>query len=346
VSSPAAACDFVDGGGKDGPIVQPQQCFTPPVGAAEELCLPAVPMGTTVLSGRIDDCLHGTSITYAGNSYCMIAAGEIRITGRVEAAGSYPLMLLASQKIVVEVGATLDVSSRFGQERGAGSQPTTCGTLSLAATMPSGGGAGGTFQGYGGNGSGAGAGTRSANSRGLAFEGGCGGGDGGAANAMGGRGAGAMFLSAPLVEIHGDLLAVGEGGGAPGAQVRGGGGGGSGGYIGVYATSAGGLTLDPAARLIAAGGGGGAGRNDSNDEAEPGEQATAADPLANGGNGPGRGGDGSSPLLGADGNISTNSDTTVGGGGGGGGGAGYIDIKIGGFVMACAFPQCVPEVPM
>ncbi|MDX2092886.1 MAG: hypothetical protein SFX73_33865 [Kofleriaceae bacterium] len=324
-------CDPVDGG----PAGDAPRCFAPPPvsGLMGQICFTDPPADVLVLPTAIDTttCQLGADAPAGTATFCIISARELRVPTQGVATGDRPLILLASEAIIIEATGGIDVSSRRGQPIGAGGNWGVCEGSIIQAVGGAGGGAGGTFQGRGGNGAGSLGGTRAVNSLELAFHGGCPGGDGGQSDARGGRGGGAMFLSAPRIEVYGHLIAAGEGGGTATGMNRGGGGGGSGGFIGVHAGS---LLLDLGARLVAAGGGGG-GASES-DLGAPGQDPTVENPAAMGGTGFARGGNGSQPLQGEDGAVVSDI------GGGGGGGAGYIDLRSGGAAIECFAPRCVP----
>lgn len=338
VTSAASTCDLIDAaGGDDGVTIDAPRCFGPLVGGvSDEFCFTAPPTGDVVLPGALDTstCPMGERQFNNGVMYCVIAAARISATSDVVATGALPLLLLASESITIARGVTLDASSRSSESSpGAGGNAVQCAFLGADASATMGGGAGGTFQGRGGNGGGTGAGTRAANVLAEAFHGGCPGGKGGGTSSRAGRGGGAVFLSAPTIVVLGGILAAGEGG-IVGEDGTGGGGGGSGGIISLVGAT---IMLDQDARLIAAGGGGGAGRDSTGVD---GETASAIDPVADGGDGSGNagsGGKGSDPLHGAMG------DPGSAGGGGGGGGAGFIDIRESGTPMNCIAPKCAPQ---
>jgi hypothetical protein len=180
-----------DGGLFDSPPNAGSVCY----GAAPfTICFATAPTGTIdVGTSTTFDTGTGTSIgtqlscatTMSGGAlYCVVAANTITINSVLRAVGSKPLVLVAADSI--NVPATIDVSSHRNSSPppadsiGAGADPTTgC----LAGNPPntgggiSGGGAGGSFIGAGGNGGngggGAGGAHGSAPGLGTVLRGGC-----------------------------------------------------------------------------------------------------------------------------------------------------------------------------
>jgi hypothetical protein len=280
------------------------------------------------------------ALVSSGGEYCVLAATNIVVNSNFKVTGTRPLVLVASESIMLS--ARIDVGSHRTEPEqiGAGADPAIC----TAGSPPSGGGggAGGGFVGTGGAGgtggsSGVGGTPGAVNSDVKALRGGCPGQDGsGSAVAGGGHAGGAVFFiagSSITVTSGGSVNAAGEGGGG-GAQiageVSGGAGGGSGGMIGFDAP-----TITVEGLVFANGGGGGEGSA----AASPIAGQDGADPIgisaALGGSGNtafgGDGGDGSSGATNGLGGMGSNGTSTGGvvGGGGGGGGAGLILVRNG-----------------
>ena len=261
--------------------------------------------------------------------YCVIAGTTLTINATLRATGTKPLVLLASDSILVN--QLIDVGSHRSptESIGAGADPVTCLTGTLPGT--SAGGAGGSFAGTGGSGGaggngGAGGIPASATTPIPALRGGCRGQDGdGQGKGVGGHGGGAVYLIAGnRISITGPgINAAGEGGtgGAVVNAVSGGGGGGAGGMIGLDAPSITGTGL-----ILANGGGGGQGSG----TIVPGANGldSAGINAASGGSGGsscgGNGGNGSSVVVGGSGADGAKFLCSPGGGGGGGGGAAGI----------------------
>jgi hypothetical protein len=267
--------------------------------------------------------------------YCVIAATTLTINAALRATGTKPLVLLASDSIIVN--QLIDVGSHRvpAEFIGAGADPVFCPVGALPGT--SAGGAGGSFAGTGGSGGAGGDGgsgglPASATTPITAFRGGCRGQDGnGPGKGVGGHGGGAVYLIAGnRISITGPgINAAGEGGtgGAVIANVSGGGGGGVGGMIGLDAP-----TITCTGLILANGGGGGQGSGTINPGANgldpAGINAASGGTSALGGSGcGGNGGNGSSGIVGgsgASGGAFQCGAPGGGGGGGGGGGAGIV----------------------
>jgi hypothetical protein len=256
-------------------------------------------------------------------SLCVIYGTDILVDATVTARGTRPFVLAASGGITVT--GTVDVSSSGGQI-GAGANDRAC--AAPARMQSSGGGAGGSFHGKGGDGGDgavapAGA-VKAAEAVATptALRGGCAGAD---QYGDAGRGGGALALVAGgtiRLDATGRLLAGGAGAGARfggGSSAGGGAGGGSGGMIALAAPI---LTVGG---VIAANGGGGAGGGYGVPGADGSADATAAKGghATMAGNGDGGAGSAGTILAGARG-LNGTMATGGGGAGGGGGAAGYI----------------------
>jgi hypothetical protein len=285
-----------------------------------------------------------TATVSGGDGYCVIAGTTVTINAgiSVQAFGTKPLVLLASDAITTGLLSTIDVGSHratmdTAEIVGAGADPTCdAGMAPATSSNTSGGGAGGSFIGPGGKGGRGSSNNNSGGSGGVAgaiatapvttLRGGCAGQAGaGASNATAGHGGGAvMLIAGRAISVDGNIDASGEGGSGGAAGLAGGAGGGAGGMIVFDAPF---IAATTASSLIFAnGGGGGEGGNNlgqaGKEGADPNDtgQADGGNRIANGGNG-GRGAGGNaSAEAGADGTGGSNS----GGGGGGGGGTGLI----------------------
>jgi hypothetical protein len=265
-------------------------------------------------------------------AYCMISGTTITLPAgtKIIASGSRPLLLVAYDSI--DLQGTIDVSSRRTPTEfvGASADDSRCTPAAGSEAAVGGtGGAGGSFQYFGGPGGAAGA-TASAQPTPaptpVALHGGCDGAPGGgfaaATGGATGHSGGAVYLIAQHSITLGDaaqLLANGEGGGK-GAAGAGGGGGGSGGMIVLDAPT---ITLGTGALVLAEGGGGGGG-GDAGDSASDGGECLAT-PGASGGAATapaGAGGTGGAASAGAAGHD--NATTSTGGAGGGGGASGVV----------------------
>ncbi|MGE5180661.1 MAG: hypothetical protein ACM31C_01300 [Acidobacteriota bacterium] len=240
-------------------------------------CLAAPPPATYTPAGATLDTSSSADCTLVlqddGSKVCLIAAGTITIDGALAVTGSYPLVLLGTDQIVVD--APLDVSShRSPASVGPGADWPGC----AAPTAPgpngggAGGGAGGSFGGAGGaggegnNGGGTDVGTPGmpgAAQFATLVRGGCRGDTGavGANATPGGAGAssgGAIYLLAGTSITVAQPIAANGAGGAPGNDDSGGGGGGAGGLVGLEAPT---ITVTA---IVAANGGGGGGGGDGN----------------------------------------------------------------------------------
>lgn len=260
------------------------------------------------------DCLEYTGTT--PGELCLIGGDTVRIDGTLRGVGPRPLVVLASDTLVIGATGVIDVASRAGSN-GAGANSAACvaGDLPVAGD----GGPGGTFGGRGGAGGDqgvAGGPTSAPVGAVTSLRGGCPGASGNGTAGVGGAGGGAVYLiAATSISVGNTITASGAGGrGGPG-NGSGGGGGGSGGMIGLDAPS---IVLLSGAEVFANGGGGGAG-NASADGADASNPTAAA-----------IGGRGSS-ADGGDGSVGTVPDGAAGtsstqAGGGGGGGAGVIRV--------------------
>jgi hypothetical protein len=273
-----------------------------------------------------------------------ILAHDVRIAAgaTLVASGNAPMAIVASGRITIEAGASIDVSASFGDVLGGAGSTLECvipaGPGDLVVGRGGGGGGGGGFNGRGGAGGdsgddGGGGVVHGGNGAGsidapVGPQGGCRGADG--ERGRGGRpgvGGGAMYLVAAFqIDIGADarLMAVGSGGFACGsAGACGGGGGGSGGMIMLEAPR----IVAPHAKLSANGGGGGGGGSEFH-AGLPGSDGT--DSTERAGRGAAGGADATPGGFGGSRLVAMGDDVTTpaagGGGGGGGGGAGYIIV--------------------
>jgi hypothetical protein len=255
---------------------------------------------------------------------CVIVAQKIQITRALQVVGSKPLVLVATDTLVV-MGSNgrIDVASHRGGNLGAGANSALC--PNNGSPGGGGGGPGGSFTGRGGAGGNGGATSGVGMTIPAVLRGGCPGTKGaGNAGGNGGAGGGGVYLIAGTsIAISSTINASGMGGEGAGASLgAGGGGGGSGGMIVLDAP-----TVNISGSVFANGGGGGEGADvaGGHDGADP----TSASSAARGGNGGNIGGGG-----GGDGSVGTTLDGDPGGdsvfgtqgGGAGGGGAGFIRI--------------------
>jgi hypothetical protein len=252
---------------------------------------------------------------------CVIAAPHVQIQAALTATGNRPLVLIATQEIIVAGASSIDVASHHGGSRGAAATPTDCDIGHNPNA--SGGGQGGSLGAAGGDGGdGTGGGGRAGQTIvPLQLHAGCDGQDGGSNGGQNGVGGGAVYLIAGNdIAILGTVNASGSGGGGASGNIRGGGGGGSGGMIVLESPA---TFVGPDGAVIADGGGGGGGCAAAG-SGQPGADPTTVSPATGGPGAPqsGDGGDGSG-LTTPTGNAGTSS-ATGGGGGGGGGGAGVI----------------------
>lgn len=300
-------------------------------------CLQAPPLDRFDVIPSTEDMIDTDSaacIAHSGPAdLCVVAAGTFRIQGALHAIGSRPLVLVAISSLEISSTGLVDVSSTRTLA-GAGAEPTDCLPFTTTATT-SGGGAGGSFAGSGGNGGSANGAKASAIGTAGHLRGGCSGSRGGGGtntgNALSGHGGGAVYLMAGAsIAIAGTVDASG-GGGAGGIGTNpaagGAGGGGSGGMIGIEAPA-----VAITGFVFANGGGGGeGGGSTSAGNGAAGAEPTAPDvPAAGGANLSMNGGDG------GDGAFLTTRNGKLGatpmalpipssyGAGGGGGGIGVI----------------------
>ena len=259
---------------------------------------------------------------------CFVFGSSITINTLVRVTGARPLVLASLGTI--EVAMPLDVASYAGdQVPGAGSTSAVCTMPSPGGADPGGGGggAGGTFVESGATGG------ESAGKGGIPapvvpprdLRAGCRGGAGGKGqNDVGrpGSAGGAVYLVARGRIVITSFINASGAGGLGGVDFSGGGGGGSGGMIVVH-----GEPIEGGGVLIANGGGGGGGSSGANEPGKPGAEPRADMPelAATGGEGAGRGGQGSTLDPPEAGYPPPNAIS--GGGGGGGGGRGYIRIN-------------------
>jgi hypothetical protein len=262
-----------------------------------------------------------------GNDVCVIAATTIGISGTLIAHGPNPLVLVATDGIMVNGSGAIQVEGT-GMMAGPGADTTACSRAGSGSGNPGGGGAGGSFIGAGGDGGVAGmsGGSGGAASPGIeptlvtVLRGGCSGGDGTNGQPQGGGGGAVDLISGSTIQINGSILA-GGGGGSGATGNNGGGGAGAGGMIVLDAQ--GGTHFNGGAAADANGGGGGQGQapniNGSNGEDSIGPAVATGGSAANAG---GSGGNGSFGATAAGSGQPGPSGNT--GGGGGGGGAGLI----------------------
>lgn len=324
---------LVDAAGFD---VIPSLCFGP--AGAYQVCLPEAPSGPLALASAIstDVCAGGLVLALtAGPDVCVLAGTTVTANDSVIAFGSRPLVVLATGSMTISSGATIDVSSRRGQQPGAGADYAGCapGGAPQADDEGGSGGVGGSFGTAGGA---AGRSTRGNSTSGPPapasmasfLRGGCpgrAGGNGTGAGGATGSGGGAVYLvSAGALELQGRINASGAGGGGAPAGRGGGGGGGSGGMIVLFGAP---LVVDAGAQVWANGGGGGGGAatNSSGSDGSHAPNAATGGNRGTGGDGPGGSGDGGDGGFGA---VQLDpggaGDTEGRGGGGGGGGVGVI----------------------
>lgn len=296
-----------------------------------QICINPSSLTGVTISAPLTINTDNVEMCTAIGKYCVIAATTLTINAALRATGTKPLVLLASDSIIVN--QLIDVGSHRSPTEfiGAGADPVTC----LAGVLPgtSAGGAGGSFAGIGGSGGpggdgGAGGLPASATTPIPALRGGCRGQDGdGPGKGVGGHGGGAVYLIAGnRISITGPgINAAGEGGmgGAVVNAISGGGGGGAGGMIGLDAP-----TITCTGLILANGGGGGQGSGTGF------TGATGLDPAginaASGGAGGsacgGNGGNGSPAIVGGSGASGGAFQCGAPGGGGGGGGGGAAGI--------------------
>jgi hypothetical protein len=265
---------------------------------------------------------------------CFIIATRIVITSTLRVTGARPLVLVATDEIVVNANTGIDAAAHRQQMTRAPAAPfSMCGQGVPAMDNPNGagGGAGGTFIALGGRGGG---GNNGQNQGGMPpnpllaptkLHAGCDGQIGGTANGTqlinGGGGGGAVYLAARNRITINSAINVSGAAGLAGDTSSGGGGGGAGGMILLHAPS-----ITGSGPLMANGGGGAGGS-----ALAIGTAGTDPDPQnptqpAQGGGGAGApGGQGSvNGMMGANGG----NGQFQGGGGGGGGGGGYIRANV------------------
>lgn len=296
-------------------------CF----GAGLYTICPQRPIAITTTIGSsmtIDTESSAMCGTYTGipAALCVVAAKDLTIaTGSVlEATGSRPLVLLATQALVID--GTVDVSSRRGGRVGPAANSPACGGGQTPTNKQ--GGPGGSFGGRGGAGGG---GVQSAAVVAAVTElrGGCAGRQGsGGQQGAGGNSGGALYLMAgEALSISGNVNASGAGGNGA-VDTAGGGGGGSGGMIVLDAPS---ISILAGGQVFANGGGGGEGAGNSN-SGNPGANPSSALVRAAGGAGGAGAGDGGSGSAGANNSGLAGALGGSSEGGGGGGGAGVIKV--------------------
>jgi hypothetical protein len=261
-----------------------------------------------------------------GGSVCVIYASDLTVTSTVRASGERPLVLAATNTITID--GTLDVSSGMNIGTGAAANDPTC-AVKRASGTASGGGAGGSFRGKGGDG---GTGTVSSGTAGLAADsvalpavlrGGCPGASAFSTAASGGA-VRVVASTSLIVTTTGRVLANGAGGRTGGIlQGDGGIGGASGGMIQLVAPS---VTVRGV--VTANGGGGSEGADMTGAGASGIDGGPSSDPAAGGAGMSAGGGDGGAGGAGATltGVTGVSPTAASSGGGGGGGGVGYIAI--------------------
>ena len=302
-----------------------------------ELCVPSG-VAPKLESTKINTDLNCDMMMPLGNGFdaCVIMASTLTVRSNVNVIGTHPLVLAASTEIVIESGATLDVSATVLAAGPGGDVPNcTGGPGGSDAAKGGAGGGGGSWQTSGGPG-----GTASSTAKGglpsakgavTSLRGGCQGGTAGSGAVTGGgggHGGGAVYLVAPTVSGDGSIFASGGGGYAGNlfttSGAGGGGGGGSGGLIAIDASIVA-FSGTLAANGGAGGGGGGAGAAATGGHL--GGTSTSLTVAATGG----AAGTGAQPAsAGGDGAIGNSTGQMAGptgngaGAGGGGGGQGFI----------------------
>jgi hypothetical protein len=288
-----------------------------------------------------DDCMQVVDQPN-GPQLCVLAGRSIAIGAGLVATGSRPLVLVATEDLLIGAQGHISVDGRNALAPGPGANDATCSAMNVDGTRSNlagggGGGAGGSFATRGGNGGP----PNATDARGgVAAEpvmvlgqirGGCPGGKGTGTIATRSVSGGAVYLIAGRsITIEGTIDA--SGGGGPGGVRRmeliahGGGGGGSGGLIALDAPS---VMLSASARLAANGGGGGGGAVDVVD----GYAGQAAQLSMDGF--PAPGGNGATAAAGSGGSGEDRNGVAgpgaqavenIAGGGGGGGGGGFIRV--------------------
>lgn len=301
-----------------------------------DLCLYASPQNELALN---DDLMLNTDrdcdLVYnnpIGRSACVLYAKTITINANITPRGSRALILAATDSI--EINATVDLSAALTSALNTITPAAANDRDCVPATVDA-AGAGGSFNGKGGDGGADEAGMVALAAPAIALpdflRGGCGGsvtGPGGndqGKNVSPSGGAVALVAGNTIaITSAGKILANGAGGLGGLDGYTGGGGGGSGGMIKLVAT-----TIANAGVITANGGGGGEGA-DGTTAGTPGANATGTAMTAAGGSGHAGGGDGGAGGAGTTANgtsgmnvagMDTDAD------GGGGGGAGFIAIS-------------------
>jgi len=302
---------------KTDPPRESSLCF----GAGFPVCLVSLPTVSIVFSSArsVDTDSDAVCTPTDQPGVCAIVATSITFNAVITFTGSRPVVVLATDSIIVD--GMLDASSRRGVSTGAG-EWSGCG----AGLSPGsgGGGAGGSLGGVGGDGGGGvGIGGTAAAVMPFGMHGGCPGQTGGGAlGGAGGHGGGAVYLIASSIQIgaSGTIRANGAGG-SGGATSAGGGGGGSGGLIGFDA-----MQVTNQGTVFANGGGGGEGASSTGNLGDFGDDPMSATNPALGGALSTSGGDGGAGAAGA--LVGGPGGTGVAGGasGGGGGGAGVVKV--------------------
>ncbi|MGN6108299.1 MAG: hypothetical protein ACTHU0_24545 [Kofleriaceae bacterium] len=252
-----------------------QSCFGVP---GWMVCLTSLPMDELPLGATLDtgdaaspgpSCLPSIPQSWTDGGQppaCFVAARRITVAGTLSVTGDLPLVLVATDEIVVD--GMIDAASHRGGSKGPNANPTGCTSSDGGSAGNRGGGAaGGSF---GTQGAAGGTGAAGVVPGGMPppaspephdkLRGGCRGGAGGAGDdrpAGGGQGGGALYLVAGnAIEINALVNASGAGGDGGDASRGGAGGGGAGGMIVAYAPT---LTVGTSGLMVANGGGGGGG---------------------------------------------------------------------------------------
>lgn len=341
------ACGFPrppDVPGTDGAV--DTDALSPPCfGSFQRVCLANAPTAPWVheTQNTIDTASSTlcAETTDGADNYCVIAATTISFEVALRATGARPLVLLASDSILVSK-VIIDVGSHRGaaSEIGAGADPLECvsGLLPGDGGGNGAGGAGGSFVTLGGMGGRGG----SAGTSGLpgamvsavpTLRGGCPGQEGQANNeGVSGHGGGAVLLIAgnKIQVVQGEINASGEGGRGGDGGGAGGGGGGAGGMIVLDSP-----TIELDGTFLATGGGGGEGGGSQPGAAGvDGLDPSTTDPAGGGAGNTPQGGDGgkgaTTPGVPAGSGIAgiVVASSPGGGGGGGGGGIGLIKVPV------------------
>jgi hypothetical protein len=275
------------------------------------------------------DTSSAAACTQITQGLCVIEATDITIEigGKVTGHGSRPLVLLATNAIVVR--GTIDVASRTTASVVGAGADAGCAT----GTPPGacGGGYGGSFGTRGGDG-GRGQNGSCGMTASMAppavvattVRGGCAGSAGsGPTPPAGGHGGGAVYLVAgSSIMLVGATIDASGGGGIGGLTATGGDGGGGGGAGGLVALDAPTVTLDATTTIYANGGGGGGGAGTQTDGNPGGDPMQFNAPAQGGFGGAGcgtcMGGQGGNGAAGGS-SVGTGSSLKNSGGGGGGG---------------------------